>query len=244
MRVDRRAGSVDLYGPLIAKGVKPVELATLAYGDIELVGNGEGGCPVSVGVEYKKLPDLIQSIDTGRLVGHQLPGMLQCYDQVWVLVEGIWRESSNGLVEVPRGGTWKPLRAGTGHFGAAALYGFLFTLQIKLGIRTMFTGTSSQTVAWLYQLNRWWTAKEWEDHRAHLAFDQSSALSAISRPSLVRRVAKELPGIGWNRSGDVDRHFSSVVEMVVADRADWEEIPGVGKGIAKAVVEALNGKQV
>lgn len=243
MRIDPRAGSGDLHPLLIRRGVKGAELATLTYGDISITGNGPEGCPVAVGVEIKKLPDLVQCIDNGRFVGHQLPGMLECYDQIWLLVEGIWREDSQGTVSCPRGATWKPLIAGTGHFSASALNGFLLTVQIKLGVRVMFTGTRQQTVDWLYQLNRWWTGKEYEDHRAHLAFDNSAALTLVSRPSLVRRMAKELPGIGWGRSAAVARRFPSVFEMCMADEPEWAAIDGIGKITAKRVTEAINGSK-
>lgn len=215
----------------------------MSYGDVAIVGHGPEGCPIQVGIEYKKLPDLVQCIDNGRFVGHQLPGMLECYDQVWLLVEGIWQEGkSSGLVEVPRGSGWKPLVAGNSGMTASALHGFLFTLQIKLRVSVMLTGTPRQTVDWLYQLNRWWTHKAWEEHRAHLAFDNSAALTLVSRPSLVRRVAKELDGIGWDRSAAVARQFPSVMSMVCADEDEWESIAGIGKVTARKAVKDLQGE--
>jgi ERCC4-type nuclease len=223
-------------------GVKPLELGELGYGDIQIEGRGPEGCPVLVGVEYKKLGDLAQCIDNGRLVGHQLPGMLESYDDVWVLVEGIWKQGRFGEVLVPRGSTWKPLRSGTGNFSYIAMEGFLLTLQEKLQVKVRLTGTGGQTVQWLSALNRWWTGKDWDDHRAHLNFDNSQALSLIARPSLVRKMAATLPGIGWDKSGKVARHFASVVEMVNAPQNEWEQIEGIGKGIAKNVVKAMEGE--
>jgi ERCC4-type nuclease len=242
MIVDRRDGSRPLIPLLRARGASCQE-GTLGYGDVQIEGRGPGGCPVLVGVEYKKLPDLAQSIDNGRLVGHQLPGMLESYNDVWLLVEGIWRRGENGLVEVPRGRTWSALLAGRNGFSSLSLDGFLLTLQIKMGIKLVLTGTSSQTVDWLLALNHWWTAKEWEEHRAHLAFDNSNSLSAISRPTLLRRVAKELPGVGWERSSAVARHFGSVVDMATAPRREWEEIDGIGPTIAGRIISALEGTE-
>ena len=246
MIIDRRAGSCDLYPQLqmVRPRIPDLELGDLTYGDIQLIGNGPEGAPVLVGVEYKKLGDLCQCIDNGRFVGHQLPGMLECYQVVWLLVEGIWREGRDGGIEVPRGPSWRPISGGrTRGFSASSLYGFLFTLQQKMGVRVMQTGTLPQTVRWLSALNRWWTEKEWEEHRAHLAFDQSTALSLISRPSLVRRVAKELPGVGWGRSGSISKHFDSVVSMVNAPTSEWEGIEGIGKTTAAKIVKALDGEE-
>lgn len=242
MRVDTRAGSGPLIPLLQRRGVKGVEPATLLYGDIAIDGNGPEGMPVAIGVEYKKLPDLLQCIDNGRLVGHQLPGMLDVYNVVWLLVEGIWRERLDGLIEVPRGQIWQPIKTGTGNAMAASLQGFLMTMEQKVGIKVMRTGTTGQSVDWLYHLNRWWTGKDWEAHRAHLAFDNSQALALISRPSLVRRVAKELPGVGMGRSGPVARTFTSVVDMAMATVEEWEAIEGIGKTTARRVVQAMNGE--
>ena len=239
MTVDDRAGSDRLIPLLKARGVKEVITGRLPYGDIEIIGSGPEGRPILVGIEYKKLSDLLQCIDNGRFVGHQLPGMLDSYEQVWLCVEGIWRERSDGIIEVPAGPSWKPIRAGAGLAMASALVGFLLTMENKVGIRVMRTGTTFQTVDWLFHMSRWWTGKEWEEHRAHLAFDNSQALALISRPSLVRRVAKELPGIGMGKSGPVARRFSTVMEMVVAEEEDWVGIEGVGKVMAKRIVKAI-----
>lgn len=244
MRIDPRAGSGPLYPLLVHRGVKGAELGQLAYGDVEIVGNGPDGLPILVGVEYKKLPDLIQCMETGRLTGHQLPGMTETYDVIWLLVEGIWRENlSTGLIEVPEGRSWRSLRTGRG-ITSSALEGYLMTLQQKLGIKVMRTGVVSQTVDWLYQLNRWWTGKEWEDHRAHLTFDNSAAIAHLTRPSLIRRMAKELPGVGYDRSGHVAAHFTSPVAMVLADEREWASIKGIGKETARRVVRALEGEKV
>ncbi len=244
MVVDDRAGSKDLYPLLRQRGVRDVELGRMEYGDVSLVGNGPEGAPVLVGVEYKRLGDMISCIEDGRFSGHQLPGMLESFDRLYLVVEGIWREGRDGMLEVPRGAGWKPLVHGrSSRSMASSLRSFLFTMSEKIGIRVMLTGTPSQTVDWLYHLNRWWTGKEWEEHRAYLSFDNSSALSLVSRPSLVRRVAKELPGVGWERSGAVAKHFDSVVSMAMAEAAEWENIDGIGKTTARRVVAALEGRE-
>lgn len=239
MRVDTRAGSGPLVPLLRARGVRGVEGATLPYGDIAIEGRGPEGRPIQVGIEYKKLGDMVQCIDNGRFVGHQLPGMLAHYEVIWLVVEGIWREGKSGLLEVPRGSNWSPLISGTGHAMASSLVGFLMTMEQKVGIKVMRTGTPPQTVDWLYHLNRWWTGKDWEEHRAHLAFDNSQALALIRKPNLVRRVAKELPGVGMGKSGPVARHFRTVLDMAMADEKEWASIEGIGKTMAGRIVKVI-----
>lgn len=242
MRVDTRAGSGPLIPLLQRRGVRDVEPATLLYGDIAIDGNGPEGMPVAVGVEYKKLGDMLQCIDNGRFVGHQLPGMLDCYNVIWLVVEGIWRENpTSGILEVPRGPIWSPIRSGNGHAMASSLVGFLMTMEQKVGIRVMRTGTQSQTLDWLFHLNRWWTSKAYEEHRAHLALDNSQALALIRKPNLVQKLAQQLPGIGWDKAAKVGRKFASPVDMILATESEWMEIEGIGKGIAEKVVKELHG---
>jgi NAD-dependent DNA ligase len=64
----------------------------------------------------------------------------------------------------------------------------------------------------------------------------------LRKPTLVRRIAAELPLIGWGKSKAVEEYFPSVVQMVTASEKEWREIPGIGVGIAKGVVEEL-GKE-
>jgi len=57
--------------------------------------------------------------------------------------------------------------------------------------------------------------------------------------SLVRRVAKELPGVGWELSGRAEMEFESVREMVNADESRWEKLDKVGPGKSKRIIESL-----
>ena len=58
MLVDRRAGSKELVKPLRKKGLEVVE-TELEFGDVSFVGKGNGGADVHIGIEYKRLSDLV-----------------------------------------------------------------------------------------------------------------------------------------------------------------------------------------
>jgi len=98
MRIDTRAGSKDLIEPLKRAGV-PAEAATLQFGDIELVGNGPDGRPVTIGCEYKKLPDAFQCLRDGRYAA-QLRGMRDAYEVNWLLLEGRFQKDWRGHLQV------------------------------------------------------------------------------------------------------------------------------------------------
>jgi ERCC4-type nuclease len=64
------------------------------------------------------------------------------------------------------------------------------------------------------------------------------------RASLVRRLASELPGIGHDKSIRVEAAFASPLDMMLASESDWAKIDGIGKPMAKRIVEAIhNGRE-
>jgi ERCC4-type nuclease len=86
--IDRRTGSGELL-PLFPKGV--AELGCLEYGDFAWIGKGPEGLPLAIGVERKQIHDLVNSMASGRLQAHQLPGMINTYKISYLVIEGIWR---------------------------------------------------------------------------------------------------------------------------------------------------------
>lgn len=245
--IDPRAGSGDLE-PLLQKLGVLCAHATLTYGDVCFAGQGPAGRPVLVGVEVKTLPDLINSLSSGRLVGHQLPGLVDTYEQPWLLVEGTWiADPATGHIMIRDwSGRFSTYHAGTKAYRYDELDAYLLSLQIRGGVMLARTPKRLETARWLSSLHRWWTTKPFEEHRAHLALYNPSArhrdTALLAKPSLVRRVASELPGVGWVRSGEVEKAFPSVKAMVAATPQDWQQIDGIGKGLAKRITEELGDK--
>ena len=82
-------------------------------------------------------------------------------------------------------------------------------------------------------------------HKSHLSLhmpepQQESVL--LTPATLLRKTAAQLPGIGYEKSAEAEKSFASVRDMVNADVARWESIPGVGKVIANRIVVAVSGK--
>jgi ERCC4-type nuclease len=124
---------------------------------------------------------------------------------------------------------------------------WLMTLTFKAGIRVMVTSDIGDSAALIVAMYTWFTAKDWADHRSHLAMAGGADLrdsAVLIKPSVLRRIAAELPGIGWDRSAKVAQHFHSVIEMALSSEPDWEEIPGIGPKTAKAVCAVLRGEKV
>ena len=232
---DSRTGSVEL-----ADLLKDAIVTTLEFGDCAFSGNGPNGV-IKVGVERKVISDLIQSINSGRLSGHQLPGLLETYDRVYLLVEGQWRASrKDGTVEVFRHGKFKPL--GSSRFTSKRVWGYLTALNASTGVTVFITPTMEETVLVIEELEHWWN-QPWEKHVSHLMVNKLSPPSAYmkpGRPSLIRQIALCLPGIGYDRVMEVEKKFRTVGKMWEADEKAWQEVEGIGKITAKRAYESLH----
>lgn len=247
LQLDDRTGSGDLFPLLRSLGV-PCILTRLNYGDAAFIGNGPDGCPMPIGVEIKTISDILKCIGDGRFAGHQLPGLVSEYDYYWLVTEGVYRaDPDTGILQHYSRGGWKESTIGSRRYMYRELEQWLLTMSIRGGVRVHRTSSRNETASFLRHLYSWWTAKDWSDHRSHLvahsSFTPDTAL--LVRPSLSRMVAKELPGIGWERAEAVAKAFPTVVEMAVAEVDDWEHIPGIGKKTAEKVVRAIRtGKTV
>lgn len=240
--VDSRTGSKELL-PLFPKGM--ARLDTLPFGDFSFIGNGPEGLPLMIGVERKTIREIASTISDGRLVGHQIPGLLQHYAVVYLVVEGRWtgHASTGILLENTTSGA-REVQNGTVRFMAADIRKFLSTLENMAGVRLRYTPSMRDTTQEVLALHSWWTNKEWEEHRAHIAIQYPPVDTIMFRkPSLMQYWAACLPGVGWKRSRAVERHFPSIIDMVLSDEKEWQKIEGIGKGVAKKVIEAINWRR-
>jgi ERCC4-type nuclease len=239
--IDDRVGSKDLlkYFP---KG--EARLTRLQYADACFMGKNSQGVS-SVGVERKKLEDLLSSMQSGRLAGSQLIGLTNTYDVVYLIIEGLWRVGADGRLEKLKGykkKSWRPVVLGKRGYMAKELDSFLNTLQLKVGVLVRESGTARHTAMMIRNLYGWYQK---DDHTSHLAIHKNRFRDEdvlLSRPSLLRRVAAELDGVGWKRSLEVSKVFQSVSELSRATEKDWLAIPGIGKTIAKRVVAEIQGE--
>lgn len=246
--VDPRAGSNELVAPLAEAGL-PVEETTLEFGDLAFMGRGEAGAQVFIGIEHKKLPDLVQSLTSDRLL-FQLTGtpdrpggMLGMYDRSYLIAEGEWDTDSGGKVIVPT-----PFRGRTAPLKGAPMGMVLeqrvLTLDIRGGLRARWTRNQKETIRYVSALYRFWTDRDLDEHRSHLAVHAPDFDRALVVPmSDVRRFAAMLPGIGYHKSSVVEKHFDSIEEMATAPEAKWREIDGIGKKLAADIVKFCKGRK-
>jgi len=244
--LDSRVGSKHLLRPLLAMGL-PTGLTGLDFGDIAFDGKGPE-CSVAVGIELKRLDDLIGSLSTKRFQVHQLPGMLKTYQWPILIIEGQYRESSDGLIE--KGVTFGSRLNWMRHRSTMTyqrLEGTLLTLTFATGFRILKTLDTQDTARTVARLYRWWQ-KDWACHQSHKVGSKGGPAQegAILRDPwfnrdqyFVESVAFQVPGLGTKRATAAARHFGSARRMSWASPAEWEKVPGVGKVLAKSAYEAF-----
>lgn len=168
-----------------------------------------------------------------------MPLLTQMYDRYYLIVEGVYGSGDDGVLEEPRGGKWAPIELKGRRFTHAQIERFLISVEESTGIRVHKTSNMRDTAKHVIHLWHVWNDREYEKHRS--GHGRSDTHVEIKPWSMKRRIANDLPGIGQDKSAAVDKHFTTVEEMINATVKQWTEIPGIGKGIAERVVREIKG---
>ena len=243
--VDAAVGSNELLAPLQRLGL-PAELTHLESADLAFMGRGEKGAPLFIGIEVKKLSELLTSLQTGRLAGHQLLEMTKVYDRRYLLVEGDFSSDEQGRMVQP----WGERRPMRGAPPAVEFEKRLLNLQTRGGLITRHVSRRQDTLRVIVAYYRYWTDVDLDAHKSHLAVYAPDLDRALCIPiSDFRRLAAQLPGVGYKMSGAVEQAFGgSFRKMMLAGVGEWADIATtddkgktkrLGEKKARQIMEAL-----
>jgi ERCC4-type nuclease len=238
LTVDDRVGSVELADCLRAMHVE-VEVKRLSFADFAFDGHGPKG-PCTIGVERKRLRDLLCCIQDSRFAAHQLPGLIETYDHCYLIVEGKWSvdPKTEELIEVCKDG-WRPVRLGPSHDTRyCEVDNYLNSIATMSSCRVKTSTCPAETVMQLVDLYHWWQ-KSWSNHKSLKVLRKEPPKFSFFNPSTCQLMASCLPGVGYERSGAVAAKFRTPINMVLGTAAEWMEVAGIGQGIAAKVVKAL-----
>lgn len=242
MMIDTRLGSsAHNFSQVIVNGRQvDCEFVKLAFGDVCWVGNAEHG-PIEVAAELKKIPDFIHSLESGRLTGHQLPGMFRNYGYSYLLVQGDARQGRYGQLIV----NGKSVGGKQQAWRWVDYQSALNSLRVLGGVQVVTTRDDIETAGVLTAMYKWWQ-REWASHHAFrclpptVELGQQMSLGASLRPpTITEKVAACLTKIGFEKARAVGKCFRSPLEMCLADVKQWQSVPGVGKVLAERIVREL-----
>lgn len=214
------------------------EMTHLQFGDAMLEINGPDG-PLLVGIERKRLRDMLTCVDDGRLSGHQAIGMRQDFDVRVVMVEGLWRphDPEGWLLEAYGGGvSWGYLKQGS-RVLYAKLYRYLISLRLS-GIVLDYTRDPFHTA---FNIAEWWHygQKAWDSHTSQIQLHQVPIPHLTRKPSLVDKWLYSIDGVGHKKAALAKRQFKTGLALANADESEWLKIPGVGVKTAQDIVREI-----
>ena len=206
-------------------------LVPIRHGDVVFQGKADGK-NVKVCVERKKMRDLVNCINDGRHLQQVRQAYEAGFDYYTLVLEALWRETKDGDTEYRSGKKW--IRTG---MPWSRIQAYLTELHYLMGVRVVYSNNRKETIQSIKALYKFFQTEEHDSLKRFYVAPVDGML--LQQPSLVRRVAKELPGIGWERSLAVEAKWDSVRDMVNAPVEEWLKLDGIGQGIASRVQEEL-----
>jgi ERCC4-type nuclease len=243
--VDYRAGSKELITPLQKLGIS-VEETTLEFGDLMWEGRGEKGEPVLVGIEFKKLEELVQAIRTERLQGHQLVGMRETYRYSYLFIEGrLMFDSRTGLLQKAYKSRFARMPM-PGSMTASELMKRVHVLHLAGGLTPWWSEDRTNTLHAIAALYRTWTDKDLDKHKSHIAAYEAPSIRPVNG---LRRTLKTFPDVGMKASLAAQLKFGSLREAVNAPVEAWASLEvlddkgkprRLGTSVAEKITEFCN----
>lgn len=216
-------------------------LAPIPHGDINFYGRWFDNSNIRICGERKKLTsttnDLLASIDTGRYMQQYRQAKEAGFDRFFLIVEGFFRPGQDGLLEIRRGDQWVPAKPAMMYRRVAIFLSEVANYLNVNVIRTRDTYESAQQILAQYYMFQ----EPPETHSSFAKFYTAPppTLKLWGEPSLLRRMSKELDGIGWEISKAVEAHFGSVLTMANADVKQWQQVKGIGQKLALKAYEDI-----
>lgn len=213
------------------------EKTDLSYGDFAF--EGFGG--VAIGVERKRLHDMIGCIEDSRYSAHQRLGMKKLYTESWLLIEGAWRphDPKGLLMEGNNAGQWWECRPAGRPTMYAKLRRYLFSVE-RAGVPIIYTRDVWHTAYDICELYHYYQKK----HHTSMREIQKPLIPTLNRkPSVTRKWAEALDGVGLVHGEEAERLFRNPIALAQSSELEWMGIPGIGPKTAKSIIEQIEGKR-
>jgi len=228
----------------------------IPYGDFNFEGKWWENEPIWVWGERKKIGDMVTCIQSsGRLLRQVQDAKEAGFSQFFIIFEAIFRCSPiNGAIQTRRGKNWvdyhiNPTNPDSLVVPYKRVVDFLNQLDYYCGIRYRITAGPRDTVRKVLDLYQMFQTAP-EDHGSLKQFETTAdpgGAAFLTKPGLVRRVAKELDKVGWDRSKGFELEFENLADMCrvigEGDVKRLQKVQGVGKGIAQSILDEAHNQR-
>lgn len=229
----------DLIKPLGGLAI----VTSIPYGDVNFLGKWEDNKDIWVCGERKHLGDLIQCINDGRHI-HQIQMAREAgFEHYFFILEADYRNNrTTGIIQERKGKDYKDHESAMGY---KRLKSYLHELQWYADVRVYHTKSPIQTAEIIKEIYFLFQESP-EQHNSlkkiyHTPLPSTSVL-LNKRPSLRRRVAAELPDVGYELSGRLESRFGSTRELINASEEELVEVEGIGEKTARKIIERVNNE--
>lgn len=243
---DAAVGSHELIGRINKRGVK-CEKENLPFGDFMFEGNTDIGTSM-IGIERKKVPDMMDCIDSARYAGHQQIGMSKWFRFRFLIIEGIWKANHEDLtLMLMSGKEYRPFLHGRYRVRYSKLFRYLMSAQLTGGAYVIYSPSDTQTVINICEIYHFFQ-KKWADHTAMQAI-YVPPIASFTTPTLLLEFLSRLDGLGTKLAPIAAKHFSRaggtqsemIIRVCKADEVDWLRVEGLGPKVAAKLVKQLHG---
>lgn len=228
--VPAKLGDLEIRGP---DGTK-------ASADAAFRGHGPDG-EIRIAIERKTVSEMLGIHPNHRFITGQIPMLLRNYDRTYLVIEGrSYCHRRTGVLM---------------HNGREAGYGrqrFLFstyeatlmTLREQAALVLVPMPDFASTVGWLQACYAWWQ-QEWDSHKTlKKVFQNAPEAAILDRIGPVRKIAAQIPDIGWKRSKVCENVFDNVREMICADVRTWAELTTKTKRGTTVRIGSIRAKRI
>ena len=208
----------------------------IPHGDFTFNGLWHEGEIVSICGDRKKFPDLVSCIGDNRHLDQVRAAREAGFDFIFVVLEAEWRDK-DGQAQYKRRG-WTDAGIET-----ARVHAYLLQLQYYGGVDVFQTKNKQETVRLVLNMEKMFSQAP-EDHSSLGFYSPPPPLvSLYGKPSFMRRMLKELPGVGWELSARIETRAvgkgDEMKDVFRWTREDWEMVDGIGQGLSSQIMEAL-----
>lgn len=214
------------------------ESTPLEGGDACFEGSGPDGT-IAIGVERKALYDMLACIEDAHYAGDQRLKMKKLYTVNFLIVEGLWRSREDGiLMESKDGCTWWPCKPN----GRTTMYSKLRRYLISMtysGVVVIFTRDLKHTALDITEIYHY-HQKAWAKHTSLREVPKAAIPQLTSKPSLVRKWADAIDGIGTVMGEEAERVFRTPIRLATADESQWLRLGGLSVKSAQRIVREIN----